>query len=150
MKNGLLLLTLLYLLHSCSIEKPVNYTNDNPMQFINSYHKGCAGLMKTTGDSYLAAYNYRKDTLCLSIKFTANCCPEWVDSADVSPGIIKLFVRDTLSGCHCICDYLDDFDFIYSYEGETILEFWQANLDNEFSLEFETTLHSPLDGLANN
>lgn len=140
-KYGLLLFGLLFLLQFCSIENSPNY-NKEPASFISAVHKGCDELYKSTGGSYLEDYYFTNDTLCLTIHFTANCCPEFIDSTVVTPGHIKLYTRDTLSGCRCICDYSDDFKFVYGYEGNTRLEFWQANLHNEFSLGFETTFQS--------
>lgn len=134
-----MLITVLLLLPACSIDNSPSYNKDESVRFIKADHKGCRGLLKTTEDSYLVDHYYIKDTLCLNIHFRANCCPEFVDSADVSPGYIKLFVRDTLSGCRCICDYLDDYRFMYNFEGETKLEFRQAGLSGAYELGFETT-----------
>ena len=107
--------------------------------FIKSVHNGCGRLQKTNSDSYLADHYYDKDTLVLVIGFTANCCPAFVDSVDVSAGSIKIFVQDTLAGCHCLCPYTDDFKFLYSYEDKTLLEFWQAGKSGIYNLGFETS-----------
>ncbi len=138
MKYAVIIIALL--ISACTTENsPSSSLNSGTPQFIGAVHKECVNLRKTADESGLVDYYYNKDTLCLVINFSANCCPGFVDSSMVSPGSIKLFVRDTLANCRCICEYTDEFNFIYSYDGETTLEFWQAGLSGVYGLGFEST-----------
>lgn len=72
---------------------------------------------------------FQADSLVLWIHFTANCCPEFVDSVfvesrlDGSDGRVTLVVSDVGDGCHCMCLFEDRFTIHTSLEPPVSLHF---------------------------
>ena len=107
----------------------------------NGCHGNESGLDKAldTG-TYLQNYFFNKDTLTLRIHYSANCCPGFVDSVAVNDNVVEIALADTLHGCRCICDYDNDFSFLYTNEGELRLIFkvWELP-ENIFTTVLDTT-----------
>lgn len=78
----------------------------------------------------LSGFTYDGYTLNLHIKFSANCCPEFITRAWADGNEIEIEVVDVLAGCRCICNYVNDFAFPWSSPGEVEIEFrsrpWEA------------------------
>ncbi len=118
-----------------TLDKPVY------LSFINRNCQGNErGLDKSLSDDfYLKEYTVYKDTLILRFRYPANCCPAFVDSAAVADGTIIIALSDTLNGCRCMCDYENDFVFLYKHKGDlhVIFKWWHINSD-EFITQVDT------------
>lgn len=127
-------------------------SEDGPTENINSSnqlagvnHLGCKGLMKVDDEyDYLKSFFVYKDTLYLKIHFTANCCPEFIDSVYFEPGLIQVFSNDILHECRCFCPYEDEYKVIYPFSGMTKIEFWRDDdINPEYHLAFATYINLP-------
>ncbi|MBN2413924.1 hypothetical protein JXQ31_19780 [candidate division KSB1 bacterium] len=92
-------------------------------------------------DTYLKNYYFKNDTLTLRIHYSANCCPEFVDSVAVKDNVVEIALADTLRGCRCICDYDNDFSFLFSKEGTLRIIFKEWDIPgNLFTTLLDTTV----------
>jgi len=137
------------LLIFCDINKePLN--SDEPTGAATKYFEftdyGCQGnelnLDKATfSKTFLQKYFFNKDTLTLRIHYSANCCPAFVDSVSVTQNLVEIALADTLNGCRCVCDFDNDFSFLYYDEGELRIIFkWWDMPKNQFITEMDTTI----------
>ena len=96
---------------------------ETKIEFLRFIDYGCAstnGLEKPLQDDYyLKGYRLNKDTLTLTIHFPANCCPTFTDNITVTDNNVNVTLADTNPGCYCICEYNNDFTFLYT-GGNTI------------------------------
>ncbi len=112
-------------LSGCQKDDSVTGTKDEgtKIEFLRFTDYGCAsekGLEKPLqNDYYLKGYRLNKDTLTLTVHFPANCCPDFSDSIYVSDNNVNITLADKSPGCYCICEYNNDFSFLYS-GGNTI------------------------------
>ncbi|MBN2413923.1 hypothetical protein JXQ31_19775 [candidate division KSB1 bacterium] len=120
LKYLLLMLLIVPLLNGCQKDDSVIGTKDEEtkIEFLRFINYGCAsekGLEKTLqNDYYLTGYRLNKDTLTLTIHFPANCCPDFSDSIYVSNNNVNITLADKSPGCFCICEYNNDFTFLYT------------------------------------
>ncbi len=118
---------------------------DASVQYSEFTDYGCHGnelnLDKALNSgTYLKNYFFNKDTLTLRIHYSANCCPEFVDSVTVSGNVVEIALADTLNGCRCICDYDNDFSFLYhqTVELRIIFKWWDIP-ENQFTTLMDST-----------
>ena len=133
----------------CNVNKgPVKSEQaaDASVNYLEFTDYGCHGnetsLDKALDSSvYLKSFFFNKDTLNLRIHYSANCCPAFVDSVSVTQNLVEIALADTLRGCRCICDYENDFSFLYTKESELRIIFkWWDIPKNQFTTEMDTTI----------
>jgi len=107
-------------LTGCQKDKSVTGIKDQEtkIEFLRFINYGCAGpnlLEKVLqNDYYLKDYRLHNDTLTLTIHFIANCCPDFSDKVYVSENNVNITLADKSPGCYCICEYNNDFTFLYT------------------------------------
>jgi len=91
---------------------------ETKIKFLRYIDYGCADpndLSKALQEEYyVKEHRLNKDTLTLTIHFPANCCPGFVENIAVGIDSVKIAVADTSAGCFCICEYNNDFKFLYT------------------------------------
>ncbi|HPG41484.1 MAG TPA: hypothetical protein PLP19_19410 [bacterium] len=122
-----------------------NTLNPEPryLSFVDNPCQGHPGSLDKamSDDARLVQYFRKGDTLTLQLHFIANCCPAFVDSAAVSKGNIVISLADSLGNCDCMCDYTDDFNFLYPYDDDVHLVFqWWYLRAGQFSTALDTTI----------
>ncbi|PKL88960.1 MAG: hypothetical protein CVV23_07625 [Ignavibacteriae bacterium HGW-Ignavibacteriae-2] len=115
---------------NCSTDNGLVNTLDTKPEFLTASHSGCQGLHKINDKGSLEYFNYENDTLLLKINFTANCCPDFIDSVAVNSEKIQIFLFDALANCRCICNYSDIYKFYYPGFTSATLEFWCSSVHN--------------------
>jgi len=111
------------------------------LEYLSFTDHGCQGeesLGKTHSSSpYLSRHRLDGDVLILTIHHSANCCPAFVDSISIHENVVDICIGDTLRGCHCICDYENDFAFQYIGTGSVRVRFgWLGD-----SFDLDTLIH---------
>ncbi|MBN2413925.1 hypothetical protein JXQ31_19785 [candidate division KSB1 bacterium] len=98
-------------------------------------------LFKLNSRIYLRAYRFIQDTLTLQIHYTANCCPAFVVDVDINDNVVEIAIADTLRACLCICEYNNDFTFLYDKEGvlRVLFKWWDIT-HTQLSTEMDTTV----------
>jgi len=133
----------------CNVNKdPVKSEQaaDASIYYLEFTDYGCSGNELKLGKAaesgvYLKNYFFNKDTLTLRIHYTANCCPGFVDSVSVTGNEVGIALADTLRGCRCICDYDNDFSFLYNDTGELRIIFkWWDITHTQLVTAMDTTL----------
>ena len=153
MKKILYFLSVLFifvLIVFCNINKePLNSENDGIVnrKVVGFTDHGCQEeenvLSKPILDTRIYVNNYRfnQDTLTLQIHYSANCCPGFVVDIDVTDNVAEIAMADTLRGCLCICEYINDFSFLYGLEGEMRILFnWWDITHTQLVTEMDTTI----------
>ncbi len=143
--SGLFICSLLVF---CNVNKdPLNSKFDGTPfgNYIGFTDNHCQGegdeLAKAASRIYLREYWFNQDTLTLRIHYTANCCPGFVDNVAVKDNVVEIALADTLRGCHCICEYNNDFSFLYDKEGELRIIFkWWDITHTLLTTEMDTTI----------
>ena len=98
-------------------------------------------LAKMDTRIYVQDYRFNQDTLTLQIHYSANCCPGFVVDIDVEDHVVEIAIADTLRGCLCICEYNNDFSFLYDQEGELRILFkWWDITHTQLVTEMDTTI----------
>ena len=143
--SGLLICSLLVY---CNVNKePLNSESDgSPFgNYIGFTDNHCQNegdvLAKLDTRKYVRDYWFNRDTLTLQIHYTANCCPGFVVDVDVEDHVVEIAIADTLRGCLCICEYNNDFSFLYDDEGELriLFKWWDISHTQLFT-EMDTTI----------
>ncbi len=111
--------------------------NDDSLRFLSFTDYHCQdeseGLAKNLSSRvYIVNHFMNGDTLTLRIHYEANCCPAFVNETTVSQGNIVIAIADTLRNAKCMCDYENDYKFLYSYKGDlrVIFKWWDINHEN--------------------
>lgn len=113
------------------------------LHYVGFSNYGCGGILRPArsqyNDPYLDRHVIEDDRLTLTIVYSANCCPAFVDSVRILDRTVGIQISDTLRGCRCVCGYENDFEFEYSGSGRLRILFgW---LTQPFSLD--TTIVLP-------
>ena len=133
----------------CNVNKdPVlpEQTTDAAVNYLDFTDFGCQGnelnLDKALDSgAFLKNYFVNEDTLTLRIHYPANCCPGFVDSVAVIDNLVEIALADTLKGCRCICDYDNDFSFLYTWDGQLRILFKEWDIPgNQFTTILDTTI----------
>ena len=141
-------LFILFLIVFCNVNKePLNSENDSIIDrnFVGFTDNHCRNegdmLAKLDTRIYVQDYWFNQDTLTLQIHHSANCCPGFVVDIDVVENVVGIAIADTLRGCLCICEYLNDFSFLYDHEGELRILFnWWDITNTQLVTEMDTTI----------
>ncbi|HEX2959950.1 MAG TPA: hypothetical protein VHO70_24150 [Chitinispirillaceae bacterium] len=103
-----LLITVFIVIVSCN-QVATNCPEKNPLT-VYSKASGCKrALYKSFSGDSICGYEFFDDSLKITIKVQANCCPEtnrFTTSTSVKEDSVHLKVRDTAKElCDCICPY---------------------------------------------
>ncbi len=112
---------------ACAPDQSDQYDDSASVKFLGHLNHGCGGRgdstrQKQSGCSLTAA-TLHEDTLELSIHFGANCCPAFVESTEITRRAIFITLADTLYGCRCMCEYDNDFLFLWPHRGRLAIHF---------------------------
>jgi len=119
------ILCIFFILLACEKDDSVIGIQDEEtkIKFLRYIDYGCANtndLSKALQkEYYVKEHRLNKDTLTLTIHFPANCCPDFSDKITISDNNVNITLADKSPGCYCICEYNNDFTFLYT-GGKTI------------------------------
>jgi hypothetical protein len=144
-----LLLGLAAILASCGDDAPAPATGPSSLAFLAHVDRGCAfdsgGVFDCVRGASLTGVEAAGDTLVLWIRFEANCCPGFTESAAYAAGDLTIAVVDTLHGCRCLCSFENPFRFLCAGTGPVRLRFQNREApDAEYCLSgLDTTFVVP-------
>ncbi len=126
---SLVIFCILFTLTVCKKDDSVIGIQDQEtkIKFIRFINYGCANTnaleKPSQNEYYLKGYRLHKDTLTLTIHFPANCCPAFTEKITVADYNVNIALADTSPGCYCICEYNNDFTFLYSDSDQLNMKF---------------------------
>ena len=110
-----------------SVLSPPEEGRNAEIEYLLFNDSGCTGSSKRSqslsDETYLAGYRLFNDTLTVTIHYQANCCPAFIDSVSIDGNRIDIQIDDTLNGCRCLCEYENEFKFLYNESGRLYLRF---------------------------
>lgn len=132
----------------CNDSEPL--TGDNrvknikPAGFIDY---GCSGqtiLPKSNSRcAYLENFTVANDTLKLIIMYEGNCCPGFTDSIKVLNGGVEIIKKDSLYDCRCICNYENEYSFLFEGSGKFSLSFITYSTEGNYYCSLDTAIIIP-------
>ena len=113
---------------ACDRISDVKNNEDNSFEYVSFKNHGCQGwpgldkaLMTLP---CLFGHRVAGDTLTLSIRYVAQCCPAFRDSVSLHDATVDISLADTSAlQCDCICEFANDFTFLYPDAGDLRVRF---------------------------